>query len=84
VLPEVPEKALRTVSGRFSVRVRVQVDTNGEVTSAQLDSPGPSRYFANLALDAARLWKFAAGGSDRRRLIEFEFSPAGAQVIAVR
>jgi len=38
--------------------VRVAVDPTGNVTSASLDSPGPSKYFANLAMGAARRWKF--------------------------
>jgi TonB family protein len=38
--------------------VRVAVDPAGKVTAASLDSPGPSEYFANLAMRAARRWKF--------------------------
>jgi TonB family protein len=36
----------------------VEVDTSGNVTNASLDSAGPSKYFARLAAEAARAWKF--------------------------
>lgn len=55
---DVPEKALRTISGHFAVAVTVTVDQSGNVTDADLESPGPSQYFANKSLDAARRWKF--------------------------
>ncbi len=40
------------------MRVRVAVDAAGNVSEATLDSRGPSKYFANLALRAARRWRF--------------------------
>jgi len=58
VLPQVPRSARQTIQGKIKVIVRVQVDPNGGVSNAGLDSPGPSKYFANLALQAARRWKF--------------------------
>jgi len=58
VLPRVPPSARQTIQGKIKVIVRVQVDPNGGVSNAGLDSPGPSKYFANLALQAARRWKF--------------------------
>ena len=58
VLPDVPQSASDTITGTVRVRVRVAVDPAGNVTSASLDSPGPSKYFANLAMRAARRWKF--------------------------
>ncbi|HMH01061.1 MAG TPA: TonB family protein [Terriglobales bacterium] len=58
VLPNVPQSASDTITGTVRVRVRVAVDPTGNVTSASLDSPGPSKYFANLAMGAARRWKF--------------------------
>jgi TonB family protein len=58
VLPSVPQSASDTITGTVRVRVRVAVDSTGNVTDATLDSPGPSKYFANLALRAARRWKF--------------------------
>jgi TonB family protein len=58
VLPRVPRSARQTIQGKIKVTVRVQVDPGGSVSNARLDSPGPSMYFANLALQAARQWKF--------------------------
>ncbi len=58
VLPAVPQSARNTIHGTVRVAVRVSVDPDGNVQAASLESPGPSRYFANLALEAARVWKF--------------------------
>jgi TonB family protein len=82
VLPEVSDRARATIQGTVRVAVRVQVNAAGSVSEAALDSPGASRYFADLALQAARRWQFAspdAGGHSvpSEWLIRFEFSPAG-------
>ena len=63
-LPDVPRTARNTIQGHVRVRVRVTVDTSGNVVGAKLDSPGPSKYFANLALQAARRWKFTPAQVD--------------------
>jgi protein TonB len=66
VLPEVPPAGLRTIQGKVLVAVRVTVDATGAITDAELESPGPSKYFARLALESARSWKFKpaqAGGN---------------------
>jgi len=60
VLPNVSQGALNTITGTIRVRVRIRVDRAGNVTEASLESPGPSPYFARLALAAAKGWKFAA------------------------
>jgi TonB family protein len=57
-MPKVPERADRTIRGKVAVRVRLAVDRDGNVSDATLDSAGPSRYFANLALQTARKWRF--------------------------
>jgi TonB family protein len=82
VLPNASEKALATIQGVVRVSVRVQVDPSGTVSDAALDSPGPSKYFADLALQAARRWQFTspeAGGHSvpSEWLIRFEFTPSG-------
>ncbi len=84
VLPEVSDKARATIRGIVRVSVRVQVDPTGDVSEAALDSPGPSKYFADLALKAARRWQFAspeAGGHSvpSEWLIRFHFSPSGSK-----
>jgi len=58
VMPIVSPSARRTISGKIRVRVRVQVDTSGNVTSATLESAGPSKYFSRIAQEAAQQWKF--------------------------
>jgi TonB family protein len=58
VLPDVSQSARNTVQGRVRVRVRLKVDESGNVSEASFASPGPSKYFARLAMQAARDWKF--------------------------
>ncbi|HXJ13048.1 MAG TPA: protein kinase [Candidatus Limnocylindrales bacterium] len=87
VLPKPPQKALNTIHGTFHVLVKVQVDAAGNVISSELDSPGPSKYFAGLAEKAARQWQFsgaeAAGhGIPSAWLIRFEFTSAGVHATA--
>jgi len=63
VLPDVPQSARDTIQGIVRVGVKVQVDATGNVTDAELVSPGPSKYFARLARQAAQDWKFAPAQS---------------------
>jgi TonB family protein len=86
VLPDASEKALATIHGVVRVSVRVKVDPTGNVSEASLDSPGPSPYFGDLALKAARRWQFtspeASGHSiPSEWLIRFHFTPSGAKAI---
>ncbi len=86
VLPQASSKALSTIHGTVRVLVRVQVDPSGNVSAAEFDSPGPSKYFADLALQAAQQWEFTSPVSNGHSLpsqwlIRFEYSPTG--VIAV-
>jgi TonB family protein len=85
VLPDVPQKASATIRGNVQVSIRVTVDPGGVVSNAALDSPGSSRYFAKLALDAARRWRFKPARVDGRPvssvwLLRFDFGPTGTQV----
>jgi len=57
-LPNVPQSARDTIEGHVRVSVKVSVDASGNVTAAELTSPGPSKYFARLAEQASRDWKF--------------------------
>ena len=89
VLPEVPSQARRTIQGRVKVSVRVRVDPSGNVAEARLDSAGPSKYFAQLALQASRRWKFAPAsdidpGRPREWVLHFEFERSGTKVAGVR
>lgn len=58
VLPKVSESARATITGKVRVTVKASADPSGNVTEATLDNAGPSKYFARLALEAARQWKF--------------------------
>ena len=82
VLPDVSEKALSTIRGTVRVSVRLHVDAAGNVANAEFADPGPSQYFADLALKAARKWEFTSPDGGGRSVpsewqVRFEFSPAG-------
>ncbi len=86
ILPEASPGALATIHGVVRVSVRVQVDPSGTVSDAAVDSPGPSKYFADLALQAARRWQFTspeAGGHSipSEWLIHFQFTPSGPKAV---
>jgi TonB family protein len=66
VLPDVSVSARNTIQGKIRVSVRVLVNPAGEVSEAILTSPGPSKYFANKALEASRQWKFTPAEVDGR------------------
>jgi TonB family protein len=79
ILPEPSQKAQATIRGKVRVRVKLHVDSSGNVTAADFDSPGPSKYFAELALKAARRWDFAPAKLDGHNvasdwLVRFEFT----------
>jgi TonB family protein len=77
-IPVVPRSARRTIRGRIKVAVLVTVDRSGKVVDAPLEIPGSSRYFARLATEAARKWRFASDNQDSRQwLVTFEFSRGG-------
>jgi TonB family protein len=87
VTPQVLAKALATIQGTVRVVVKVHVDSAGNVSEATLDTTGPSRYFADLALKAARQWVFTPPEANGRNLpsdwlIQFGFTQAGAQATA--
>jgi serine/threonine protein kinase len=84
VLPDVPQTALDTIQGTIRVGVKVSVDTSGKVAAAELDTPGPSKYFARLSLQAAQNWKFATSGQNggREFILYFEFKNDGTRAYA--
>jgi hypothetical protein len=58
VLPDILPSASESIHGQVNVAVRVEVDSAGKVTGTSLDSPGPSKYFAKVALESAAHWTF--------------------------
>jgi TonB family protein len=86
VLPDASPGALATIHGVVRISVRVKVDPTGNVSEATLDSPGPSSYFADLALKAARRWQFNSPEADGHSipsewLIRFHFTPSGPKAM---
>lgn len=68
--------------------VRLIVNKDGSVFAALVDDPGPSRYFEQVAIDAAKKWTFPAVDAEDSRveLVRFDFSSQGAtgQAVAVQ
>jgi TonB family protein len=86
VAPEVLPSAKNSIRGTVRVSVKVNVDRSGNVEDAELESRGPSKYFARAALDAAQDWKFKApkvGGHGvlSTWTLRFEFTHDGTTVI---
>jgi len=88
VLPDVPRHASDTIQGTVKLAVRVHVDATGNVSDADIASPGPSKYFAQLALDSARAWKFKPAQADGHAvpsvwLLRYQFRNNGTEVTPV-
>ncbi|MGA8441628.1 MAG: TonB family protein [Candidatus Sulfotelmatobacter sp.] len=89
VLPEVSRAAQNTIHGHVKVSVQVSVDASGNVAQAKLTSPGPSHYFANQALTAARGWKFKPPQVDGQAspsewILRFQFGRASTQIFPAK
>jgi len=88
-MPRVSPGARHTITGKIRVLVKVDVDAAGNVTQARLQSAGPSKYFARLALEAARGWKFRPVMANGRAVpsewvVQFYFSRRGTKGSAQR
>ena len=84
-VPNIPRSARGTITGKVKVRVRVNVDSSGNVVGAKFDARGPSEYFARQAEESARRWKFTASPEEQRQwVLLFEFARGGTQVIPTR
>ena len=92
ILPEISPTARNTIRGTVRVSVRTQVDPSGHVARAELETHGPSPYFADQALEAARHWTFdplpALPGSSPKRpeewLLRFEYTTTATSAAAER
>jgi hypothetical protein len=84
-IPRVPSSALGTIHGRIKVGVRVAVNDAGNVTDTALQYPSSSRYFAHIASESAKAWRFAPASArqSRKWLLQFEFTRAGVEANAV-
>ena len=88
-VPSVPADIRAKITGTVRVSVKAFVDPSGNVAYANLDSEGPSRYFAEKSLEAARLWKFKAPNIDGRNassiwILRFAFTSRGTNIVPVR
>ncbi len=78
VLPDLLPSALRSIHGKLNVKVRVTVDPNGNVSNAEFESEGPSKYFSKAAMDAAQKWKFKSAPGTW--ILNFQFTQSGVEV----
>jgi TonB family protein len=72
VLPEIPQKARNTITGKVIVNVKVSVDLRGNVQAATIEPPHSSRYLSELTAAAARRWKFEPGDAPQEWLLRFQ------------
>jgi len=84
VMPDIPAKARGTIHNRAKVSVKVRVDPAGNVLDAKLESPSPSKYFAERALVAARQWKFKPSDAEQEWALRFEVYRTETKVFPVR
>jgi len=84
-IPVVSRSARDSIHGQIKVAVLVTVDRSGNVVAETLENRGASKYFAHLATESAKKWRFApANNQDPRQwLLQFEFTRAGAAGQAV-
>jgi TonB family protein len=78
VMPDVSRNARATIQGKVKVKMKVTVDSSGDVVRTKFVTRGPSRYFANKALQAAERWKFTPPQVDGQAVpsewtLRFEF-----------
>jgi serine/threonine protein kinase len=77
--PNVPQDISEKIQRPIPVTLRVLVGPSGDVVGALMENPGPSKYLARLAEEAAREWKFAETDEQSARvwLLRFEFTREG-------
>jgi TonB family protein len=88
-MPDLLPSAVQSIHGQVNVKVRVSVDPGGNVESASFDSPGPSKYFAKMSLQAAQNWKFKPAQVDGKTVasawvLHFKFTQSATDVTPIR
>ncbi len=78
VMPDLLPAAVRSIHGKLNVKVRVTVDASGNVSNAEFESEGPSKYFSKAAMDAAQKWKFKPVPGTW--ILDFQFTQSGVEV----
>lgn len=84
VVPDVSQRARDTIQGTVRVNVKVRVDANGNVTTAELEN-NSSRFFADQVMKVARRWTFTPPQVDGRNAasewqLRFEFTNKATKV----
>ena len=84
VLPEVSQKSRNTIHGTVKTVVKVHVDSSGNVAAAEI-AAGPSHFFSEAALRAARHWDFSPAKVDGHAvpsewLLHFDFTQTETNV----
>jgi len=84
VTPAPSQGALQTIRGTVRVAIRVTIDQQGKVIATTAETPGPSRYFERISVDAAKKWTFQPASSNEARtaLLRFHFTRDGATATA--
>jgi TonB family protein len=87
-MPKATPSASASIHGQINVRVRVAVDVSGNISNATFDAQGPSPYFANLAMEAARRWRFKPAQVDGHAVpsawtLKFQFRRTRTDVAAL-
>ena len=87
VLPDISGKARATIRGTVRVGIKLYVDSSGNVVGSEVASQGPSQFFAEQALQAAKQWDFAPAKVDGHAvnsewLLRFEFKPSDTHAAA--
>jgi serine/threonine protein kinase len=79
-MPALSRGTRDSIRGIIKVAVLVTVDRSGNVVGETLENRGSSKYFARLATEAAKRWKFspAENQDSRQWLLQFEFTRSGA------
>jgi TonB family protein len=88
-MPDLLPSAVQSIHGQVNVKVRVSVDPGGNVESASFDSPGPSRYFAKMSLQAAQHWKFKPAQVNGKTvasawILHFKFTQSATDVTPIQ
>ncbi len=89
VMPTVSQSSLSTIHGTVKVKIKVDVDPSGSVSNAEFESPGSSKYFAGVAMQAALGWKFDPAQAGGRPVassweLQFEFARDGAKAVPMQ
>ena len=81
--PSIEDAARKTIHGRVTVILNVNVDPSGAVSSVKAASKA-SRYFTKRASDAVSHWKFKASSEPQHWRVVLQFLTSDTQVFADR